>query len=85
MKQHGYLDPKGRHAGDLPNVHVPENGTLKIDILAAQLGLKDGQNHLLDKDGAALLIHAKPDDYQSQPSGDAGDRIVCGVIGTPAP
>jgi Cu-Zn family superoxide dismutase len=83
-KQHGYLDPKGRHAGDLPNVHVPESGTLKIDILASQLSLKDGQNHLLDKDGAALLIHAKPDDYQSQPSGDAGNRIACGVIGTPA-
>ena len=53
-KQHGYLDSKGQHAGDLPNVHVPESGTLKIDILASQLGLKDGQNHLLDKDGAAL-------------------------------
>jgi Cu-Zn family superoxide dismutase len=82
-KQHGYFDPKGRHAGDLPNVHVPENGTLKIDILASQVGLKDGQNPLLDKDGAALMVHAKPDDYKSQPSGDAGDRIVCGVIGTP--
>lgn len=83
-KQHGYLDPKGRHAGDLPNVHVPESGTLRIDILASQVGLEDGQNNLLDKDGSALLIHAKPDDYQSQPSGNAGDRIVCGVIGTPA-
>jgi Cu-Zn family superoxide dismutase len=85
MKQHGYLDPKGRHAGDLPNIYMPESGTLKVDILAAQVGLNDGQNPLLDKDGAALVIHAKPDDYQSQPSGDAGERIACGAIGTPAP
>lgn len=85
MKQHGYLDPKGRHAGDLPNIYVPESGTLKVDMLASQVGLKDGQNPLLDKDGASLMIHAKPDDYQSQPSGDAGERIACGVIGTPAP
>jgi Cu-Zn family superoxide dismutase len=83
-KQHGYLDPKGRHAGDLPNVHVPESGALKIDLLASQIALKDGQNHLLDSDGAALVLHAKPDDYQSQPSGDAGDRIACGVIAAPA-
>lgn len=84
-KQHGYFDPKGRHAGDLPNVYVSDGGTLKVDMLAPQVSLQGGQNTLLDADGAALLIHAKPDDYRSQPSGDAGDRIACGIIGAPAP
>ena len=83
-KQHGYLDPKGPHTGDLPNISVPESGTLTIDVIAPQVTLKDGQNLLADADGAALIIHAKPDDYHSQPSGDAGDRIACGVIGKPA-
>lgn len=82
-KDHGYLDPQGRHAGDLPNIYVPETGTLKADMLASQIVLQTGENTLLDRDGAALLVHAKPDDYQSQPSGDAGDRIACGVIGPP--
>jgi Cu-Zn family superoxide dismutase len=84
-KHHGYLDPQGQHAGDLPNIHVSENGMLKIEILAPQIDLQTGENALRDKDGAAILIHAKPDDYQSQPSGDAGDRIACGVIGPPKP
>jgi len=83
-KQHGYLDPKGPHAGDLPNISVPENGTVKIDTLAPQATLTDGQNLVADADGATLIVHAKPDDYHSQPSGDAGDRIACGVIGKPA-
>jgi Cu-Zn family superoxide dismutase len=83
-KQHGYLAPQGQHAGDLPNIHVPESGAVKIDMLAPQVTLKDGQNRLADADGATLMIHAKPDDYQSQPSGEAGDRIACGVIGKPA-
>lgn len=79
-KQHGFLDPQGRHAGDLPNVHVTDNGTLKLDVLAPQVTLREGKNQLLDADGAALVLHAKPDDYQSDPAGDAGDRIACGVI-----
>jgi superoxide dismutase, Cu-Zn family len=64
-------------------VYVAESGTLKVDVLASQVRLQDGQNKLLDTDGAALLIHAKLDDYHSQPSGDAGDCIACGVINLP--
>jgi Cu-Zn family superoxide dismutase len=83
-KEHGFFDPQGWHAGDLPNIHVPENGSLKVDMFASQVALKDGQHPLLDKDGAALMIHVKPDDYQTNPSGEAGDRIACGVINAPA-
>jgi Cu-Zn family superoxide dismutase len=82
-KEHGFLDPQGRHAGDLPNIHVPDDGSLKVDMLAPQVALKDGHHPLLDKDGAALMIHRKPDDYQTNPSGEAGDRIACGVINAP--
>jgi hypothetical protein len=55
-----------------------------VDASEIEVHVKEGKNSLLDKDGAALMIHAKPNDYRSQPSGDAGDRIACGVIGTPA-
>jgi Cu-Zn family superoxide dismutase len=82
-KKHGFLDPQGWHAGDLPNIHVPENGSLKIDMFAPQMALKDGRHALLDKDGATLMIHAKIDDYRTNPSGEAGERIACGVIGAP--
>jgi superoxide dismutase, Cu-Zn family len=82
-KQHGLLDPRGQHAGDLPNVHVAENGTLKVEVLATQVAINEGQNRLRDTDGSALVIHAKPDDYHSNPAGNAGDRIACGVITQP--
>jgi len=82
-KQHGFLDPQGRHAGDLPNVHVAENGILKVEVLATQVALNEGQNRLRDPNGSALVIHAKPDDYHSDPAGNAGDRIACGVITQP--
>jgi Cu-Zn family superoxide dismutase len=80
---HGFLSKNGRHAGDLPNIHVPENGTLTVEFFVPDVRLK-GKNALLDEDGAALVIHTKPDDYRSDPSGEAGDRIACGVIGSTA-
>ena len=75
-KQHGYMTAEGPHGGDLPNIDVPKNGRLKADLLAPDATL----DSLLDADGAALVIHAKADDYKSQPAGDAGDRVACGVI-----
>jgi Cu-Zn family superoxide dismutase len=81
---HGFLSKSGRHAGDMPNIHVPENGALTVEFFVPDVRLKDGSNALMDKDGSALLIHAKPDDYHSDPSGNAGDRIACGVIESPA-
>ena len=74
-KQHGVLSPKGKHDGDLPNLHVAQDGKVQFDFFAHGLKVKS----LLDKDGAAVVVHAKLDDYHSDPTGDAGGRIACGV------
>jgi superoxide dismutase, Cu-Zn family len=79
-QKHGILDKDGGHAGDLPNVHVTDNERLTVEFLAPQLSLGQGKNSLFDSDGSALVMHAKRDDYKTDPAGDAGDRIACGVI-----
>ena len=79
--QHGYLNPKGTHAGDLPNVTVLDDGRAKVELLASGVTLAKGKpGSLLDGDGTALVVHAKADDYKSDPAGNAGDRVACGVI-----
>ena len=75
--EHGLMNGTGPHAGDMPNIHVPESGQLKIEVLNQMVNLKQG---LLDQDGSAIVIHQGPDDYVSDPAGDAGPRIACGVI-----
>jgi Cu-Zn family superoxide dismutase len=77
---HGFLSVKGRHAGDLPNIHVPKSGELMVEFFVPDVRLKSGKNALQDRDGSALVIHAQKDDYRSDPSGNAGDRLACGVI-----
>ena len=79
-RPHGYYGAKGHHAGDMPNQFVSQDGRLRAHVhnTAVRLDAKS----LLDKDGSALVVHSKPDDYRSQPSGDAGDRIACAVIET---
>jgi Cu-Zn family superoxide dismutase len=77
--KHGLLNPEGPHAGDMPNIHVPEDGKLTIEVLNTLITLSQ-QSALLDEDGSALVIHAEPDDYKSDPAGHAGDRIACGVV-----
>lgn len=80
-RAHGALHPEGKHAGDLLNLHVPESGRVRIERLAADVTLLDGPPHsLFDADGSAIVIHAAADDYRSQPSGAAGDRVACGVV-----
>lgn len=81
QKSHGALDPGGLHAGDLPNVVVPRSGKLEFEFFVAALSLSTGPSSLLDADGSALVVHARADDHHTQPSGDAGDRIACAVIG----
>ena len=76
-KKHGINNPEGMHAGDMPNIHVPDSGALEIEVLNALLRLDDA---LFDEDGAAIVIHDGPDDYVSDPAGNAGPRIACGVI-----
>jgi Cu/Zn superoxide dismutase len=78
-KQHGRDNPMGAHEGDLPNLTIGATGKgrLTFEVPAATLS---GENGLLDEDGAALVIHAKPDDYRTDPSGNSGDRTACGVL-----
>lgn len=78
--QHGFENAKGHHAGDLPNLHIPENGQLEAELFVAGASLGGGQNDLLDADGADLVLHATGDDYRSDPAGNAGDRVACGEI-----
>jgi Cu-Zn family superoxide dismutase len=80
-KKHGFNNPAGPHAGDLPNVTVPANGVLQeaVSLPGASFAA------LLDADGAALVIHAKADDLVTDPSGNSGDRIACAVINAAAP
>ncbi|MBU5593804.1 superoxide dismutase family protein [Amphibacillus sp. MSJ-3] len=80
--KHGFEHPEGPHAGDLENIVVNEDGTVYAELDAPMVSLKrDHENTLFTKAGTSLVIHANPDDYISQPSGNSGKRIACGVIG----
>lgn len=80
-KEHGFDNPKGYHAGDLPNLVISKNGAVDFEIITSNVTLEKGKkNSLLDEDGSALVIHAGPDDYVTDPSGNSGDRIACGII-----
>ncbi len=78
--QHGIKNPHGMHAGDIPNLVVDANGKAHIQALVPSVSLEAGEGNLFDQDGSALVIHAKADDLVSDPAGNAGDRIACGVI-----
>jgi Cu-Zn family superoxide dismutase len=79
-KKHGSKNPEGPHAGDLPNFTAAENGKAKINILAKGVTLGSGANSLFQTGGTSLVIHEKADDYMTDPSGNSGNRIACGVI-----
>jgi Cu-Zn family superoxide dismutase len=79
-KQHGYMMSGGSHGGDMPNQFVGADGMLKANVINTGVTLGSGTGTLFGGDGTALVLHAKADDYKSQPSGDAGGRIACGVI-----
>jgi Cu-Zn family superoxide dismutase len=79
--KHGMEAREGSHAGDMPNLHIPANGELVVEIANPAVSLVKGRpNSLFDADGSAIVIHAGPDDYKSDPAGNAGDRIICGVV-----
>jgi Cu-Zn family superoxide dismutase len=79
-QKHGMLVGAG-HAGDLPNLHIPDSGKLEVEFLATKVTLEKGKpDSLLDPDGTSVVIHANADDYHSDPAGASGDRIACGVI-----
>ena len=82
-KVHGLLNPDFNEAGDLPNLFVGTDGSGAAEVYSSFVTLttdKAGGPALMDADGSALVIHASPDDYMSQPIGGAGARIACGVI-----
>ncbi len=75
-KQHGMQNPQGPHAGDLPNITAGPNGMVQTSVAAPQAQ----PDELFKPGGTALVIHEKPDDYRTNPAGNAGARIACGVI-----
>jgi len=80
QRDHGLKNPRGAHAGDLPNLEVRGDGTGELDYVTHDVTLKPGAASLFDADGTAVVVHAKPDDQVSNPSGNSGDRIACGVL-----
>ena len=80
MKKHGKDNPDGPHAGDLLNITVTANGSAKTSLVAPNVTLGGGPNSLFHEGGSAIVIHEKEDDYKTDPAGNSGARIVCGVI-----
>ncbi len=79
--KHGFNNPAGPHRGDLPNVVVAANGVLSEAVSLPGASFAS----LIDADGAALVLHATADDYATDPSGNSGNRIACGVISATMP
>lgn len=79
-KKHGAKNPAGHHLGDLPNVEVSAAGKGEAKVLVKDVGLAEGPTSLLGPQGTALVVHEKPDDEMTDPAGNAGARIACGVI-----
>lgn len=86
FRQHGVQNRNGYHAGDLPNFTAPATGTVRVDVVTRDLQLGAGIGTLFDVDGSSIMIHSAADDYRSDPGGNAGTRLACGVItrSTPA-
>ncbi len=80
MKKHGLDNPDGPHAGDMKNFTVKANGTAKLTVVDERVNLDDDAHSVFANGGTALMIHEKADDMKSDPAGNAGMRIACGVI-----
>jgi len=78
--QHGRDNPQGAHKGDMPNMDVGAEGRGSLDYVIQGATLTGSDGALLDADGAAVVIHANADDYRTDPTGNAGGRIACGVL-----
>jgi len=80
-KKHGKLNHEGHHAGDMDNVSIPANGNLTLTVVNKDITLDKGKpNSVFQAAGTTLVVHANKDDYMTDPAGNAGDRIACGVI-----
>ena len=78
--QHGKDNPAGMHMGDMPNLLAGADGSGEMEYVIAGGALRSGATPLLDADGAAVVIHAQADDNRTDPAGNAGGRIACGVL-----
>jgi superoxide dismutase, Cu-Zn family len=79
-KEHGMKNPKGHHAGDMANFEADANGSAHVEVLNTAVTLEEGKNSLFQPNGTAFVIHEKADDEMSDPAGNAGGRVACGVI-----
>ncbi|MCV0397225.1 MAG: superoxide dismutase family protein [Rhizobiaceae bacterium] len=79
---HGLAAEEGPHPGDLPNLHAQEDGIIRAEFFTRGFTLEqdEGLERIFDDDGSSIVVHTGADDYRSQPSGDSGDRLACGVI-----
>jgi Cu-Zn family superoxide dismutase len=78
--EHGTDNPRGPHAGDLPNITVDATGLGHLEVTNSRVSLEPGPNTLFNANGAALVVHEGPDDMRTDPAGNSGPRIACGVI-----
>jgi Cu-Zn family superoxide dismutase len=79
--EHGLAREGGPHPGDFPNVFAQGDGLVRAEFFTRGFTLgSEGQRRILDEDGSAVMLHAGADDYASQPAGDSGERIACGVL-----
>jgi len=81
MREHGLRNPLGPHVGDLPNLIIGADGTASATATVRGASLAASENSLFDQDGSALVVHAGPDDEVTDPAGNSGARIACGVLG----
>ena len=79
-REHGFLNPRGPHAGDLPNLAVPSSTELSVEYFLADVTIDPGPRSLVDGNGSAIVIHTGKDDYSTDPAGAAGARLACGAI-----
>ena len=80
MKKHGLENPNGPHVGDMPDFTVGADGTAKATVIALHATYGEGKNSIFNNGGTSLMIHASADDMKSDPAGNAGPRIACGLI-----
>lgn len=78
--KHGLVNPEGPHAGDMPAIAADANGRATVQHTTALIELGSGANGLFDADGSAIVVHASSDDQRTDPSGNSGARIACGVV-----
>src|SRR5213594_1312066 len=79
-KKHGLKNSEGPHAGDLPDMYVNKDGVGRYEVLMDNISLGSGETSIFYADGSAVVVHASPDDTTTDPAGNSGDRIACGVI-----